>query len=60
MSKNNQAGKGDKPRPINKSKFDNNYEQISWNAETKNGSIKGNNSLDREFKRVKGKLVYKY
>jgi hypothetical protein len=29
MSK-NQAGKGDKPRPIKKELFDNNYEQIVW------------------------------
>jgi hypothetical protein len=56
----NQAGKGDKPRPVNKSIFNDNYEQICWNGEKKPNSIENNNSLDREFKRVKGKLVYKY
>ena len=56
----NQAGKGDKPRPVNKSIFNDNYEQIRWNGEKKLNSTENNNSLDREFKRVKGKLVYKY
>ena len=56
----NQAGKGDKPRPVNKSIYNDNYEQICWSGEKKTTSIENNNSLDREFKRVKGKLVYKY
>ena len=33
MSNNNQAGKGDKPRPIKKEVFDSNFEQIVWNKD---------------------------
>lgn len=26
------AGKGDKPRPVNKEEFDTNFDKIAWNA----------------------------
>ena len=45
----NQAGKGDKPRPVDKKTFDQNFEQIVW----KPISIK-------PAKTVKGKTSYKY
>lgn len=43
------AGKGDKPRPVKKSKYDENFEKIDWNKENK-----------KEPKRIKGKLRYSY
>lgn len=46
---NNQAGKGDKPRPINKKQFDENFDDIEW----KKGSTK------QETKK-RGKTTYKY
>jgi len=50
MSKNNnQAGKGDKPRPTDKKEFDKNFDNIEWNKEfTKQGTTK------------KSKTTYKY
>ena len=50
MSKNNnQAGKGDKPRPTDKKQFDKNFYGIEWNKEfTKQGTTK------------KSKTTYKY
>ena len=46
---NNQAGKGDKPRPIKKSQYDSNFDKIVWNKDSsKNGVIK------------RGKTTYKY
>ena len=30
------AGKGDKPRPVDKKEYDNNYDQIVWNKEENN------------------------
>ena len=48
MSK-NQAGKGDKPRPVVKKQFDKNYEEIVW---TKN--------KDQQGVTKKNKTVYKY
>jgi len=43
------AGKGDKPRPINKEQFDSNFDKIKWNQkENKNVEIK------------KRKITYKY
>lgn len=47
---NNQAGKGDKPRPVNKQQYNNNFEQIVWNKdkERPTGVTK------------KGKTTYKY
>jgi hypothetical protein len=49
MSK-NQAGKGDKPRPVNKEHFDQNFDQIKWNSkqEENRGTTK------------KNKTTYKY
>jgi hypothetical protein len=46
---NNQAGKGDKPRPVDKKQFDKNFDSIEWTANTtKEGVTK------------KGKTTYKY
>jgi hypothetical protein len=45
----NQAGKGDKPRPTNKSTYDSNFDKIKWSQETKQ---------PRTTK--KGKTTYKY
>jgi hypothetical protein len=45
------AGKGDKPRPINKEQFDSNFDKINWNQ-------KENKSV--EIKNKKGKITYKY
>jgi len=45
------AGKGDKPRPVKKKVFDNNFDQVDWspkNIELKNFIVK------------KGKKIYKY
>jgi hypothetical protein len=46
---NNQAGKGDKPRPVVKKQFDKNYDEIVW---TKNNAKQG---LVK-----KNKTIYKY
>ena len=46
------AGKGDKPRPVNKTRYVENYEQINWNAVKKEGP--------REIKKVKNKIKYIY
>jgi hypothetical protein len=46
---NNQAGKGDKPRSVDKKQFDKNFDNIEWNKpSTKQGTLK------------KGKTTYKY
>lgn len=46
------AGKGDKPRPVVKKKFDTNFDEINW--ATKQG-------LEiRNYKVKKGKKIYKY
>lgn len=46
---NNQAGKGDKPRPVVKKQFDENFDNIAWNKDnTKQGIVK------------KNKTIYKY
>jgi len=46
------AGKGDRPRPVKKKLFDNNFDNINWS--TKQG-------LEiRNYKIKKGKRVYKY
>jgi hypothetical protein len=50
MSK-NQAGKGDKPRPVNKQVFNDNFDKISW---------KENKFTPKEIKNKKGKVSYKY
>lgn len=36
MSNNNQAGKGDKPRPVNKKQYNDNYDCINWHRPKKN------------------------
>lgn len=46
---NNQAGKGDKPRPVDKKEFDKNFDNIKWTA-----------SEERESVLKKGKKTYKY
>ena len=43
------AGKGDKPRPINKEQFDSNFDKINWNQKENKGV---------EIK--KRKITYKY
>ena len=50
MSKSNQAGKGDKPRPVKKEVYDHNYDQIEGR-----GKIVG-----KLIKSSKGKQTYKY
>jgi hypothetical protein len=35
MKNNNQAGKGDRYRPVDKKKYDKNYESIKWNNDIK-------------------------
>lgn len=44
----NQAGKGDKPRPVKKTQYDTNFDRIKWNSTAKQGILK------------KGKTSYKY
>ena len=34
------AGKGDKPRPVNKGEFDKNFEQINWQIKENSENIK--------------------
>lgn len=46
----NQAGKGDKPRPVNKKKYNTNFDAIKWKSETS----------DKPCKQIKGKQVYSY
>jgi hypothetical protein len=46
---NNQAGKGDKPRPVDKNQFDKNFERIEWTAIAK-----------KEGVTKKGKTTYRY
>jgi hypothetical protein len=45
----NQAGKGDKPRPVNKKAYNENFDGIAWSKEIKKPS-----------KQIKGKTVYSY
>ena len=35
MKNNNQAGKGDKPRPVKKSTYDKNFDEIKWDESEK-------------------------
>ena len=46
---NNQAGKGDKPRPVDKKQFDENFNSIKWTTNTKKESVT-----------KKGRTTYKY
>lgn len=50
MSNNNQAGKGSKPRPVNKEKYNENFDQINGR-----GKITG-----KVIKTSKGKTTYSY
>ena len=45
----NQAGKGDKPRPVDKKQYDSNFDKIEWKADSKKESFN-----------KKGKTTYKY
>lgn len=45
----NQAGKGDKPRPVDKKQYNNNFDQISWSSKS-----------SAEAKKAKNKTVYRY
>lgn len=47
------AGKGDKQRPTNKTKFNENFDKIVWNQTNNSTSVK-------ETKKVKNKIIYKY
>ena len=47
---NNQAGKGDKPRPVDKKEFNNNFDKIVWTP-----CKEQQNSITK-----KGKTTYKY
>lgn len=46
-----QAGKGDKPRPVNKTNYNSNYEAIDW---------KKRSTDPKQGIKVKSKTVYKY
>jgi hypothetical protein len=46
------AGKGDKPRPVNKKIYNSNYDDISFESNRKNTQI--------EIKNKNGKKTYKY
>jgi len=48
---NNQAGKGSKPRPVVKSKYDEHFDAIKWKADQKQNQT----SVIK-----KGKITYKY
>lgn len=37
---NNQSGKGDKPRRVNKNQYDKNYDSINWGRSKKTKSSK--------------------
>ena len=43
------AGKGDKPRPVNKTKYNNNFDQIKWSKKS-----------NLPAKKIKNKLVFVY
>lgn len=47
---NNQAGKGDKPRPVDKKQYNVNFDEIKWSS----------NSSDKEGIIKKGKTTYRY
>jgi len=46
------AGKGSKPRPVNRKKFDENFNSINW--------VPRDNQEVRNFKVKKGKKIYRY
>lgn len=47
----NQAGKGDKPRPVNKTVYNDNFDGIKWGSKEPS---------KKPVKQIKGKQVYKY
>jgi hypothetical protein len=47
---NNQAGKGDKPRPVDKKAFNNNFDKIAWK----------HSEVPKEAIKKKNKTSYKY
>lgn len=50
MSNSKQAGKGDKPRPVKKEVYDNNFDQIEGRGKM----------VGKLVKTVKGKQTYRY
>lgn len=46
----NQAGKGDKPRPVNKEAYDKNFDEIQGRG----------NLIGTPTKKTKGKVTYSY
>jgi hypothetical protein len=47
MKNNNQAGKGDRYRPVNKKKYDSNFDSINWGR--KNKSLDENISSTKKY-----------
>ena len=45
------AGKGDKPRPVDKKEYDSYYDKINWSQKENKGIV---------VKNKKGKITYKY
>jgi hypothetical protein len=45
------AGKGDKPRPVNKKEYNKNFDEINWNKPEERKA---------EIKNVKNKQIYVY
>lgn len=43
------AGKGDKPRPIDRSKFDNNWDSIVWKSKTKKEDKDGRSKAEGQI-----------
>jgi len=43
------AGKGDKPRPVNKKIYNENFDQIIWN---RNDNQKNNTEIKHSFKKI--------
>lgn len=44
------AGKGDKPRPVNKKQYDKNFEKINWKDSTPKNVLKKKNKLTYVYK----------
>lgn len=49
MSK-NQAGKGDKPRPVNKETYNANYDSINWHKELLDSSVANRKKQSKAIK----------
>jgi hypothetical protein len=41
-----QNGKGDRPRPVDKPKFDRNHDEINWKSKEKKGKDERNHRAD--------------